>query len=66
MRPTCKHCGLKHRSENCNRPEGLAARGGKKVKIDHHSMDWPYQPPAAKKSRTAREGKCDRNPQAGH
>ncbi len=35
----CAHCGLPHRSEQCNRPEGIAARGGV-CRMHERSIGW--------------------------
>lgn len=29
----CEHCGLPHPSNRCNRPEGVAARGGRVLRV---------------------------------
>lgn len=37
---TCEYCGLQHLTERCNRPEGIEARGGKKLKMCEQAIGW--------------------------
>lgn len=41
---TCSHCGLSHPSDRCNRPEGIASRGGRKLKLSDHSLAFVHAP----------------------
>lgn len=37
----CEHCGLEgHTGAGCNRPEGVAARGGKVIRIHTNPIGW--------------------------
>ena len=38
--PICSYCGPSHPSERCNREPGVAARGGKIIRIKQYSLAW--------------------------
>jgi hypothetical protein len=38
--PKCEHCGLAHPTDCCNRPEGIAARGGVVLRMKFNPIGW--------------------------
>lgn len=53
--PRCRHCGFDHPSRRCNRPEGVAAHGGRVLRISDQPIEWAK---AAQEHQKARGRAC--------